>query len=673
MNPGIIDQVLPDLFFSKIMAQELLIVSLISIVMFLLLRSFFSVVFYSSPALNLSLALLIYALVVTCYIFSWMQFLIYGKFINLASIQMFVSSPIQMLLHAKDIAKLSIYLIILFPILVFVCLFFLRKYVLELVSSKSIIYVLLMVNLIFSVINVLRIDETPYMVKYVKVGREVFSVADHMRNLQINSASPLITLKEAVINHFASDYILQAGDDVKFADILSSENEDRLLLESKIREWDVIFVVIESLHPQVLTSINHDLNASVMETVDRIVTVSQLFTNAYAQSSHSSYADLVPLSSQYPLRSKSIYIYPEKIIYPKIMIYDVLAKHGYTTAIISSQNEEWQGMSNYLKSPSLDVFIHAGNYKKALTQYGLKVKDINMYASKIISEKPGVESHIGKLADKSTISIINNWVSTLKENERYFLYTNLQNSHFPFYSAPDKKLRFFKSREEADEIRDNLKLMKETGRDGYMALYHESLNGIDEEVRRLVDHLKRLGRWENTLLVITADTSMFLSGSAVGNGADLHKEVLHIPLIIRVPGMKKGQDARLMQHLDVTPTVLGYMGLDKHPGFQGQDFSRSDSCNSYSFAVAQSPLAYQYSVISNDGWKLVYDSQANHMEIESFNGGIKENMGAIDEKRAKLLAALKTWMGGQLSYYKNEVLMRSKYPPNFSFSNAHCN
>ena len=48
----------------------------------------------------------------------------------------------------------------------------------------------------------------------------------------------------------------------------------------------------------------------VMPTIDALARESRVFTNAYIQASHSNYADLVPLSSQYPLRSPQMYEYP---------------------------------------------------------------------------------------------------------------------------------------------------------------------------------------------------------------------------------------------------------------------------------------------------------------------------------------------------------------------------
>ena len=99
----------------------------------------------------------------------------------------------------------------------------------------------------------------------------------------------------------------------------------------------------------------------VMPAVDALARESRVFTNAYIQASHSNYAGLVPLSSQYPLRSPQMYRYPPDPTYPRVLIYDVLKALGYKTAIFSSQNERWGGMINFHRQSSLDRFFHAGH------------------------------------------------------------------------------------------------------------------------------------------------------------------------------------------------------------------------------------------------------------------------------------------------------------------------
>ena len=119
-------------------------------------------------------------------------------------------------------------------------------------------------------------------------------------------------------------------------------------------------VQIESLRSDQLRA--YGGTRDVMPAIDALARESRVFTNAYIQASHSNYAGLVPLSSQYPLRSPQMYQYPPDPTYPRVLIYDVLKALGYKTAIFSSQNERWGGMINFHRQNSLDRFFHAGTF-----------------------------------------------------------------------------------------------------------------------------------------------------------------------------------------------------------------------------------------------------------------------------------------------------------------------
>jgi arylsulfatase A-like enzyme len=97
------------------------------------------------------------------------------------------------------------------------------------------------------------------------------------------------------------------------------------------------------------------------------------------------------------------------------------------------------------------------------------------------------------------------------------------------------------------------------------ALYAAEISYADSQVARLIEELKRIGRWERTLLVLTSDHGEGLGahGYWFDHGTFLYDEELHVPLIVRFPGaahagVRVKQQVRL---LDVAPTVLDYLGV----------------------------------------------------------------------------------------------------------------
>ena len=84
-----------------------------------------------------------------------------------------------------------------------------------------------------------------------------------------------------------------------------------------------------------------------------------------------------------------------------------------------------------------------------------------------------------------------------------------------------------------------------------------------DEVGKMLTHLKEVGRYDNALIIVTADhgEELFDHGG-FSHGYTLHREVVHVPLIIKYPHQTEARvvdgPASLM---DIVPTVLATVGL----------------------------------------------------------------------------------------------------------------
>ena len=189
-------------------------------------------------------------------------------------------------------------------------------------------------------------------------------------------------------------------------------------------------VQIESLRSDQLRA--YGGTRDVMPTIDALARESRVFTNAYIQASHSNYADLVPLSSEYPLRSPQMYEYPPNPTYPRVLIYDVLKAIGYKTAIFSSQNERWGGMINFHRPSSLDRFFDAGTFTgPTYAPYG------DTGFAEWVKETHGA----GSVDDRYTVDEAIKWIDGVA-GQPFFIHMNLQSSHLPYVVPDDFPRRF---------------------------------------------------------------------------------------------------------------------------------------------------------------------------------------------------------------------------------------
>jgi arylsulfatase A-like enzyme len=103
-----------------------------------------------------------------------------------------------------------------------------------------------------------------------------------------------------------------------------------------------------------------------------------------------------------------------------------------------------------------------------------------------------------------------------------------------------------------------------------VALYDGEIRYTDEHIGRLLDVLRGLGVYDDTVVVVTSDHGEeFFEHGAKGHAKTLYDEILRVPLVLqyprRVPAGTVVQDqVRLM---DVAPTVLGLAGVSSPDAF----------------------------------------------------------------------------------------------------------
>ena len=89
-------------------------------------------------------------------------------------------------------------------------------------------------------------------------------------------------------------------------------------------------------------------------------------------------------------------------------------------------------------------------------------------------------------------------------------------------------------------------------------LYDAEIRYMDKGFGDLVEHMKKNGVWDNTLLVITSDHGEeFFEHGVLGHGFSLYQPVVGVPLIFRGPGVPAGLVVEEpVQVLDMPATVL---------------------------------------------------------------------------------------------------------------------
>lgn len=105
--------------------------------------------------------------------------------------------------------------------------------------------------------------------------------------------------------------------------------------------------------------------------------------------------------------------------------------------------------------------------------------------------------------------------------------------------------------------------------------YYAAIHYMDSQVGRLLDELDRLGLTDNTICVFASDHGYHLGEHTMWQKMSLMEESVRVPLIVAAPGrpVRNARCKRLVELLDVYPTLAALAGLETPPGLQGRSFA----------------------------------------------------------------------------------------------------
>lgn len=108
----------------------------------------------------------------------------------------------------------------------------------------------------------------------------------------------------------------------------------------------------------------------------------------------------------------------------------------------------------------------------------------------------------------------------------------------------------------------------------YYAGYYAHIGLLDQQIGRLVERLKEMGEYENTIFVYTSDHGDMLGSHGFANKQHYYEESVRVPLLISWPGhVAAGSRESAISLVDLAPTVLGMMGLQFETKVDGEDLS----------------------------------------------------------------------------------------------------
>lgn len=192
-------------------------------------------------------------------------------------------------------------------------------------------------------------------------------------------------------------------------------------------------------------------------------------------------------------------------------------------------------------------------------------------------------------------------------------------THVP-YHAPIE-FRIFSELEDRGSLdgeRTDIRGAHFEDRQRLMDLYDEEIYYNDHCIGKLVSHLKKLGIYDDTLLIVAGDHGdAFYEHGFYAHGHTPYEELIHVPLIIKFPQAKyRGKTiSSLIELIDIYPTVLAAVNSDfdfpHKPFIQGKNLlhlldGSQKQIREFVYSETQSlPVHNRYLSVRDIQWKFI--------------------------------------------------------------------
>ncbi|KRW62559.1 sulfatase-like hydrolase/transferase [Pseudomonas sp. TTU2014-080ASC] len=180
--------------------------------------------------------------------------------------------------------------------------------------------------------------------------------------------------------------------------------------------------------------------------------------------------------------------------------------------------------------------------------------------------------------------------------------------------------------------------------EGIRNRYLNAVHHLDSQIARVIQHLKRKGLLNNTIVVLTGDHGEeFMERGRWGHNSAFTDEQLRVPLILHVPGRAPFREALRTSHVDLLPTLLPLLGVTNPPEQYSIGYSlfnpqprrtlMAGEWDSLAFMTEQYKLVVPFSSANFDALKI---TDANDSDTQDPQAVLQQLLPQVQEQMRSL-------------------------------------
>lgn len=431
-------------------------------------------------------------------------------------------------------------------------------------------------------------------------------------------------------------------------------------------KYNVIFIVLDSLRQDHVSFYNKGqpifdgIKACRTPNIDRFAEKSLVFENVYPCGLPTIPVRMEWMTGQFTLpyrRWEPLYNFPRDIT-----LADILVREGYKNALIADTYHLFKPNMNFHRNFHTFLWIRGQEYDAYTSNQPLK-KKVDDYVNENYPEiwrrrvarfLANTEDFEGE-EDYFPAKVFNTAIKWLEKNvhedKPFFLWIDSFDPHEPWdppprfdtytdpsYSGPRLILPMggyankWANEEEIKYIR---------------GLYAGEVSFVDHCLGYFLNALEEYNLYENSIIVLTADHGHPLAdhGKFLKGTDRLYNELVKIPFMLYIPGVKHRVIDSLIQFPDILPTLLDLLGLGNNARvMQGKSFLNiiKGEETKHRDAVI---IGYHEGIdrcIRDERWSLILRPEGEVDELYDLKNDPREKRNLIDEysEEAKRLASL---------------------------------